>query len=80
MNPIGEFHRLHKLKDKSRCIEGAILPTQLSDAAQWFAAVVQAERPVDRPVLCGLVCKHADKMIEEIKHAVSLLLNLEAAR
>ncbi len=39
-NPITEFHRIHKLNDESKRIAVAIIPRQLSDAAQRIAAVV----------------------------------------
>ncbi len=67
MNLIKELHCLHKMKEKLRHTEGAILPTQLSDAAQWIAVVVQAKCPIDHPVLCELVREHADKLVEEVK-------------
>ncbi len=72
-NPIGQFHCLHKLKEESRHIEGAILPMQLSDAAQQIAVVVQAERPADRLVLSGLVHEHADKLVEEVTRRLQSL-------
>jgi len=72
-NPIMEFHRIHKLKDESKRIAVAIIPRQLSDAAQRIAAVVQAERPADRPVLCGLIREHADNSIEEMRKRLQSL-------
>ena len=72
-NPITEFHRIHKVNDESKRIAVSIIPRQLSDAAQRIATVVQAERPADRPVLCGLIREQADKSIKEIrKHLQSL--------
>ena len=72
-NPITEFHRVHKVNEESKRILVAIIPRQLSDAAQHIAAVVQAERPADQPVLCGLIRKHANKTIKEMrKHLQSI--------
>ena len=72
-NPITEFHRVHKVNDESKKIAVAIIPRQLSDTAQRIAAVVQAERPADRPVLCGLIREQADKSIEEMRKRLQLL-------
>jgi hypothetical protein len=72
-NPITEFHRIHKLNDKSKQIASAILPTQLSDAAQCIVMVLQAERPAERLVLCRLICEHADKSIDNIQQCLQSL-------
>ena len=72
-NPITEFHRIHKVNDESKRIAVSIIPRQLSDAAQRIAAVVQAERPADRPVLCGLIREQADKSIEEMRKRLQSL-------
>jgi hypothetical protein len=72
-NPITEFHRVHKVNEESKRIAAAIIPRQLSDAAQRIAAVVQAERPADRPVLCGLIREHANKSIEEMRKRLQSL-------
>ena len=72
-NPITEFHRVHKTNDESRRIATAITPQQLSDAAQRIAAVVQAERPAARPVLCGLIREQADKSIEDMRKRLQSL-------
>jgi hypothetical protein len=58
-NSIEEFYRLHAVREEMCRIAGAILPTQLLDAAQQIAAVVQAEQTVDCPVLCGIIRKEA---------------------
>jgi hypothetical protein len=55
------------MKEESRRIEGAILPTKMLDAVQWIATVIQAEHPADRLVLCGPIREHADKLVKEIK-------------
>jgi hypothetical protein len=73
MNSIGEFHCLQKMKEELRRIKGAILPVQLLDDAQRIAVVVQVEHPINRLVLCGLVRKHADKLVKEVKQRIQLI-------
>jgi hypothetical protein len=72
-NPIEEFHRLHAVIEDTRRIAGAILPTQLSDAAQQIAVVVQAEQLVNRPVLCRIIRNKADKSLNKMRQRLQLL-------
>jgi hypothetical protein len=72
-NLIEEFHQLQAVREEMYRIAGAILPTQLSDAAQRITAVVQAEQPIDRPVLCGIIRNEADKLLNKMRRCLQLL-------
>ena len=65
-NPFREFHHLHKMREESRCIKGAILPMRLLNATQQIAVVIYAKCRVKSPVLCGLIHEHADKLVDEV--------------
>ena len=72
-NPITEFHCVHKVNNESKRIAVAIIPRQLSDSAQRIATVVQAERPANPPVLCGLIREQANKSMKEMRKRLQLL-------
>ena len=61
------------MNNESKRIAVAIIPRQLSDSAQRIATVVQAERPANPPVLCGLIREQANKSMKEMRKRLQLL-------
>ena len=60
-------------KEQDRRIARATVEPQLEHAAARIAAVVEAERPANRPTLKGLIHDDVDKRTEELRQSRSIL-------
>lgn len=58
---------------QDRCISRATVEPQLEHAAARIAAVVDAERPANRPTLKGLIHDDVDKTTEELRRRIQSL-------
>jgi hypothetical protein len=59
--------------ERDRCIAKATVEPQLEHAAARIAAVVEAERPANRPTLKGLIHDNVDKTTEDLRRRIQSL-------
>ena len=73
IKPLLIFHAriVHNAQDR-RILKATMEPS-LEQAAARIAAVVEAERPANRPTLKGLIHDDLDKTTEELRHRVQSL-------
>ncbi len=77
VTPLRVFHACVVDNAQDRRITKATVEPQLKHAAARIAAVVEAERPANRPTLKGLIHEDVDKKTEELYcRILSLKANL----
>jgi hypothetical protein len=80
IEPIHTFHKQRLDNEEAKRIKTAITLPRLSDTAQRVAQVIASERPVERPVLRGLIQETANNSTSELeKRLKSLEDKLKAA-
>ena len=73
VEPICQFHTCLASNEQERCISKATVAPALEQAAAQIAAVVEAERPTNRPTLKGLIHEDVDKTSEELHRRIQSL-------
>jgi hypothetical protein len=73
VEPIRQFHTCLVSNEQERRISRATVEPALKQAAACIAAVVEAERPTNRPTLKGLIHKDVDKTTEELHWRIQSL-------
>ena len=73
LKPLLVFHAQIVDKAQDRWIAKATVEPSLEQAAARIAAVVEAERPANRPTLKGLIHENVDKTTEELRRRVQSL-------
>ena len=80
IEPIHTFHKQRVDNEEAKRIKAAITLPRLSETAQRVAQVIASERPVERPVLRGLIQETANNSTSELeKRLKSLEDKLKAA-
>ncbi len=75
MEPICQFHTCLASNAQERRISKATVAPALEQVAARIAAVVEAERPTNRPTLKGLIHEDVDKATNELRRRI---LSLES--
>jgi hypothetical protein len=73
VEPVCQFHTCLASNKQERCISKATVAPALEQAAARIAAVVEAERPTNRPTLKGLIHEDVDKTTEELRRRIQSL-------
>ena len=73
ITPMRVFHACVIDNAQDHRITKATMEPQLEHAAARIAAVIEAERPANRPTLKGLIHDDVDKKIEELYRRIQLL-------
>jgi len=73
VEPIRQFHTCLASKEQERRISKATVAPALKQAAAKIAAVVEAERPTNRPTLKGLIHEDVNKTTEELRRRIQSL-------
>jgi hypothetical protein len=73
VEPIRQFHTCLTSNEQERRISKATVEPALEQAAARIAAVVEAERPTNRPTLKGLIHEDVDKTTEELRRRIQSL-------
>ena len=73
ITPLQVYHARIVNNAQDRRIAKATVEPQLNQAAARIAAVVEAERPANRPTLKGLIHDDVDKTTEELRRRIQSL-------
>lgn len=77
--PLQRFVSVHHDKAATKRVQLATIPTKLSSTADRITAVINAEPPIQLPVLNGIIAdhtaKHTDDLRRELQSMKSLLNN-----
>ena len=73
VEPIRQFHTCLTSNEQERRISKATVEPALEQAAARIAAVVEAERPTNRPTLKGLIHEDVDKTTKELRCRIQSL-------
>ena len=80
VEPIRQFHTCLASNEQERRISKATVAPALEHAAARIAAVVEAERPTNRPTLKGLIHEDVDKTTDELRRRIQSLESKLVAR
>ena len=73
IKPIHAFHKQRLDNEEAKRIKAAITLPRLSDTAQRVAQVIASERPVERPVLRGLIQETANNSTSDLEKRLNSL-------